>query len=186
MGIVASILESFGFGNTERRILLVGLDAAGKTTILYKLKLGDTICTIPTIGFNVETVKYKRLTFTMWDIGGQDKLRPLWRHYFEHSDAVVFVVDCNDRERMGVAAAELHRMLADNKLADARLLVLANKQDLSGAMGTAELMEQLKLSQLTRGREWYVQPCCATSGDGLHEGLDWLAKALATKPASHH
>ena len=64
----------------ERRILMVGLDAAGKTTILYKLKLGEVVTTIPTIGFNVETVEYKNISFTVWDVGGQDKIRTLWRH----------------------------------------------------------------------------------------------------------
>ncbi len=89
------------------RILMVGLDgmlplsraagalltqcapAAGKTTILYKLKLGEVVTTIPTIGFNVETVQYKKIEFTVWDVGGQDKIRPLWRHYFQNT-----YVDC--------------------------------------------------------------------------------------------
>lgn len=70
-----------GFGTRDMRILMVGLDAAGKTTVLYKLKLGEIVTTIPTIGFNVETVKYKNINFTVWDVGGQDKIRPLWRHY---------------------------------------------------------------------------------------------------------
>ena len=56
--------------------LMVGLDAAGKTTILYKLKLGEVVTTIPTIGFNVEQVDYKNISFTVWDVGGQDKIRP--------------------------------------------------------------------------------------------------------------
>merc|ERR1712126_464283 len=74
------------------RILMVGLDAAGKTTILYKLKLGEIVTTIPTIGFNVETVEYKNISFTVWDVGGQDKIRPLWRHYFQNTDGLIFVV----------------------------------------------------------------------------------------------
>lgn len=70
------------FGNKEMRILMLGLDAAGKTTILYKLKLGQSVTTIPTVGFNVETVTYKNVKFNVWDVGGQDKIRPLWRHYY--------------------------------------------------------------------------------------------------------
>ena len=77
----------------------VGLDAAGKTTILYKLKLGEIVTTIPTIGFNVETVEYKNIQFTVWDVGGQDKIRPLWRHYFSNTQGLIFVVDSNDRDR---------------------------------------------------------------------------------------
>merc|ERR1711965_992634 len=86
-------------GKREMRILMVGLDAAGKTTILYKLKLGEVVTTIPTIGFNVEAVTYKNITFTVWDVGGQDKIRPLWRHYYEDAQGVIFVVDSNDPAR---------------------------------------------------------------------------------------
>ena len=92
----------------------VGLDAAGKTTILYKLKLGEIVTTIPTIGFNVETVEYKNISFTVWDVGGQDKIRPLWRHYFQNTQGLIFVVDSNDRERIdgdNGAKDELHRMV---------------------------------------------------------------------------
>ena len=70
------------FGSKEMRLLMLGLDAAGKTTILYKLKLGQDVTTIPTVGFNVETVSYKNVKFNVWDVGGQDKIRPLWRQYF--------------------------------------------------------------------------------------------------------
>jgi len=80
MGLSISKLFNGLWGKKEMRILMVGLDAAGKTTILYKLKLGEIVTTIPTIGFNVETVEYKNISFTVWDVGGQDKIRPLWRH----------------------------------------------------------------------------------------------------------
>ena len=87
MGLAFSGLWQRMFGKEERRILMVGLDAAGKTTILYKLKLGEIVTTIPTIGFNVETVEYKNISFTVWDVGGQDKIRPLWRHYYQNTQA---------------------------------------------------------------------------------------------------
>merc|ERR1719229_1168052 len=98
-------------GKQEMRILMVGLDAAGKTTVLYKLKLGGVVTTIPTIGFNVETVDYKNISFTVWDVGGQDRIRPLWRHYYMGTNAIIFVVDSNDRERMEEAREELWKML---------------------------------------------------------------------------
>uniref|UniRef100_A0A3P9PL60 ADP-ribosylation factor-like protein 14 n=1 Tax=Poecilia reticulata TaxID=8081 RepID=A0A3P9PL60_POERE len=88
------------FGNKEMRILMLGLDAAGKTTILYKLKLGQSVTTIPTVGFNVETVTYKNVKFNVWDVGGQDKIRPLWRHYYTGTQGLIFVVDCADRDRI--------------------------------------------------------------------------------------
>jgi len=107
MGAFASLFKQL-FSKKEMRILMVGLDAAGKTTILYKLKLGEIVTTIPTIGkagllagkgnaslwryfptgFNVETVEYKNISFTVWDVGGQDKIRPLWRHYFQNTQGM--------------------------------------------------------------------------------------------------
>lgn len=126
----------------------VGLDAAGKTTILYKLKLGEIVTTIPTIGFNVETVEYKNICFTVWDVGGQDKIRPLWRHYFQNTQGLIFVVDSNDRERICEAQDELQKMLSEDELRDAVLLLFANKQDLPNAMAASELTEKLALNQL--------------------------------------
>ena len=152
MGLTFSRLFARLFSKKEMRILMVGLDAAGKapwlgwpplvlitlsdrpqclagkTTILYKLKLGEIVTTIPTIGFNVETVEYKNISFTVWDVGGQDKIRPLWRHYFQNTQGLIFVVDSNDRDRIGEARDELHRMLNEDELREAVLLVFANKQ----------------------------------------------------------
>ena len=139
MGLAFSGLWQRMFGKEERRILMVGLDAAGKTTILYKLKLGEIVTTIPTIGFNVETVEYKNISFTVWDVGGQDKIRPLWRHYYQNTQGLIFVVDSNDRDRVDDAKEELHRMLNEDELRDAVVLVFANKQDLPQAMPAAEV-----------------------------------------------
>ena len=128
MGLSFSKLFANLFGNKEMRILMVGLDAAGKTTILYKLKLGEIVTTIPTIGFNVETVEYKNISFTVWDVGGQDKIRPLWRYYFQNTQGIIFVVDSNDRDRIAEAREELQQMLNEDELRDALLLVFANKR----------------------------------------------------------
>ncbi|XP_075894593.1 ARF GTPase 2a [Nelusetta ayraudi] len=177
MGLAFATLFSKLFGKKEMRILMVGLDAAGKTTILYKLKLGEIVTTIPTIGFNVETVEYKNISFTVWDVGGQDKIRPLWRHYFQNTQGLIFVVDSNDRERIAEAREELMRMLAEDELKEAVLLVFANKQDLPNAMNAADITEKLGLHSM-RNREWYIQATCATDGAGLYEGLDWLSNAL--------
>lgn len=178
MGLTISSLFTRLFGKQQMRILMVGLDAAGKTTILYKLKLGEIVTTIPTIGFNVETVEYKNISFTVWDVGGQDKIRPLWRHYFQNTQGLIFVVDSNDRERAQEAKEELTKMLQEDELKDAVLLVFANKQDLPNAMACSELSEKLGLSSI-RGRKWYIQSTCATQGQGLYEGLDWLSSELA-------
>jgi len=162
------------------RILMVGLDAAGKTTILYKLKLGEVVTSVPTIGFNVETVDYKNVRFTVWDVGGQDKIRRLWRFYFQNTEGLIYVVDCNDRERIEEARQELHKMLGEDELRDAVLLVFANKQDLPNAMTAATLTDKLGLQSL-RNRQWYIQSTCALTGEGLYEGMDWLSNTIAKK-----
>ncbi|XP_041028387.1 ADP-ribosylation factor 1-like isoform X1 [Juglans microcarpa x Juglans regia] len=180
MGLALSRFVKMLFARKEMRILMVGLDAAGKTTILYKLKLGEIVTTIPTIGFNVETVEYKNVSFTVWDVGGQDKIRPLWRHYFQNTQGLIFVVDSNDRERISEARDELHRMLSEDELRDAILLVYANKQDLPKALTVSEITDKLGLHSL-RQRRWYIQAACATNGQGLYEGLDWLSSNISSK-----
>ncbi len=177
----------------------VGLDAAGKTTILYKLKLGRDRhhhpyhrfvsfapgrvqeLTILSIGFNVETVEFQNISFTVWDVGGQDKIRPLWRHCgsiviskisqlpklnnckdFQNTQGIIYVIDSNDRERVSEAREELHRMLNEDELRDALLLVFANKQDLPNAQSAAELTDKLGLHSLTN-RTWYIQVCRVSS-----------------------
>jgi len=150
MGLTISNLMSRLFAKKQMRILMVGLDAAGKTTILYKLKLGEIVTTIPTIGFNVETVEYKNISFTVWDVGGQDKIRPLWRHYYQNTQGLIFVVDSSDRERIQESHDELHKMLNEDELRDAIVLVFANKQDLPNALSVTELTEKLGLNTLRR------------------------------------
>ncbi|KAJ5073375.1 adp-ribosylation factor a1b [Anaeramoeba ignava] len=179
MGKLFSKLFS-GLGKKDMRILMLGLDAAGKTTILYKLKLGEVVNTIPTIGFNVETVQYKKINFTVWDVGGQERIRALWRHYYNNTQGLIYVVDSNDKDRMDEAHDELHKMLAEDELKDAVVLVFANKQDLPNSLTAAEVAEKLALSSL-KGRKWYIQSTCATTGDGLYEGLEWLSKTLKSK-----
>ena len=177
--LLSNIYSRFGSYRRDVRILLLGLDAAGKTTILYKLKMNETVNTIPTIGFNMESLQYKNVEFQCWDIGGQDKLRTLWRHYYEGSHAVIFVVDSADRERIEEAQETLHAMINSEELGNAVLLVYANKQDLPGAMTTPEVVDKLGLVDLKR--KWYIQASNATRGDGLYEGLDWLSKNIPAK-----
>jgi len=178
MGLTISGLFNRLFAKTQMRILMVGLDAAGKTTILYKLKLGEIVTTIPTIGFNVETVEYKNISFTVWDVGGQDKIRPLWRHYFQNTQGLIYVVDSSDSERIAEAHSELNKMLKEDELRDCLVLVFANKQDLPNALSVTEVTTKLGLNNL-RGRKWYVQAATATQGTGLYEGLDWLSTELS-------
>ncbi|VTJ61737.1 ADP-ribosylation factor 4-like [Marmota monax] len=178
MGLTISSLFSRLFGKKQMHISMVGLDAAGKTTILYKLKLGEIVPTIPNIGFNMETIEYKNICFTVWDVGGQDKIRPLWRHYFQNSQGLIFVLDSNDRERIQEGAQVLQKMLEEDELQDAVLLLFANKHDFPNAMAISEMTDKLGLQSLLN-RTWYVQATWATQGTGLYEGLDWLSKELS-------
>ncbi len=161
----------------EANIVMVGLDGAGKTTVLYKLKTGDSILSVPTVGFNIEVLEYKNLKFNVWDVGGQDRIRPLWKHYYQNASGVIYVVDSNDPDRIEEAAEELAKMLQEDTLSGVPVLVLANKQDLPRAMKISAMTEQLGMGSL-KNRKWFVQGCCGTSGDGLYEGLDWLSTAV--------
>ena len=178
MGLFISRLFDSLSSKEHRRIIFIGLDAAGKTTILYKLHLGEVVHTIPTVGFNVETVGYKNIEMTCWDIGGQKKIRPLWQHYYENTDAIVFVIDSNDPERIDEAKEELDHLMNHDLLRDAVLLVYANKQDLPNAVSCPVLMEKLGLNTNYRHRQWHIQGTVACNGTGLYEGLDWVVGAL--------
>ncbi|OIW08802.1 hypothetical protein TanjilG_16383 [Lupinus angustifolius] len=171
------------FANTEMRVVMLGLDAAGKTTILYKLHIGEVLSTVPTIGFNVEKVQYKNVIFTVWDVGGQEKLRALWRHYFNNTDGLIYVVDSLDRERLGKAKQEFQNIINDPFMLNSVILVFANKQDLRGAMTPREVCEGLGLFDL-KNRKWHIQATCALKGDGLYEGLDWLSTTLKERKAA--
>jgi ADP-ribosylation factor 6 len=161
-----SVTDSRGHTEYQQKHVLTSLSPA----ILYKLKLNQDVTTIPTVGFNVETVTYKNVKFNVWDVGGQDKIRPLWRHYFSGTQGLIFVIDSNDRARIDEARQELHRIILDREMKEALLLVFANKQDIPGAMTPTEVTEKLRLGQL-KERMWYVVPSCATTGEGLFEGL---------------
>jgi len=180
MGLAWSLLWGRLAPLRDARLVMVGLDAAGKTTILQRLRLGEVVQTVPTIGFNVETLEYGRLSMTVWDVGGQEQLRRLWRHYYAGTQGAVFVLDSADRGRVDAAREELRRLLEDPALHGVPLLVYANKQDLPDALTEKEAVEELDLGPLLQRqhRQWLVQPACATSGEGLYEGLDWLSSAV--------
>lgn len=177
MGAGMSWLSGLLWAKKEIRILILGLDNAGKTTLLYRLKIGEVVTTIPTIGFNVESVTYKNLNFNVWDLGGQTSIRPYWRCYYANTAAVIFVIDSTDIDRLGTASEELAAMLNEDELKDAALLVFANKQDQPGAKGAGEISEALRLGEL-RDRNWSIVACSAVDGRGVDEGMDWLVQTV--------
>eukprot|EP00835_Amoeboradix_gromovi_P004094 NODE_300_length_11422_cov_0.297978.p6 type:complete len:155 gc:universal NODE_300_length_11422_cov_0.297978:2173-2637(+) len=138
----------FGAIKKESRILILGLDNAGKTTILYRLQLGEIVQTVPTIGFNVESVTYKNTTFQVWDLGGQSSIRPYWRCYYAQTDAIIYVVDSSDQERLSLAQSELLSMLGEEELKGVLLMVLANKQDVPQAKSVVDISNTLGLQKV--------------------------------------
>lgn len=166
-------------------IVMLGLDSAGKSTVLYRLKFDQYVNTVPTVGFNCEKVKgttgkAKGVSFTIWDVGGQDKVRPLWRSYTRSTDGMVFVVDSCDEERLEEARCELIRTARATETAGVPVLVLANKQDLRGAKDAEELTKLLDLNELSNppAHLWHIQPTCGITGEGLDEGLEHLYQMI--------
>ncbi|GFR26290.1 ADP-ribosylation factor-like protein 1 [Trichonephila clavata] len=176
MGGIMSFFKNL-LGNKEMRILILGLDGAGKTTILYRLQVGEVVTTIPTIGFNVEQVTYRNLRFSVWDLGGQTSIRPYWRCYYSNTDAIIYVVDSADRDRVGVSKHELVSMLKEEELKKAILVVLANKQDVEGALTVPEVHQALGLDAL-KNRTFQIFKTSAIQGEGLDEAMEWLSNML--------
>ncbi len=156
------------------RIIMLGLDNAGKTTLLYKLKLNEIVTTIPTVGFNVECVSYRNINFTIWDVGGQHRIRKLWDYYFENAFSLIFVIDSSDWKRIEEAKEELWGIMNNLEMEGKPLLVFSNKQDIEESYSVEEITIKLGLLNC-KSRKWHVQGCSAISGEGIYEGLDWLA-----------
>ena len=167
------------FMNTEMRAAILGLDGAGKTTLLYNLHLGEVVKTIPTIGFNVERVTYKRCDFHLWDVGGQTRMRNLWHHYLNNTGVLIYVIDSNDRDRLEENRTVLQQLLNEPKLENAKVLIFANKSDIPGCMTTIEIAEGLELEKI-HTHTWRIQDCSATRGDGIYEGMDWVVSQISS------
>ncbi|KAH8985878.1 GTP-binding protein [Lactarius akahatsu] len=169
----------------EMRVLFLGLDNAGKTTILKKLNGEDITGVSPTLGFNIKTFVHGHYTLNIWDVGGQRTLRPYWRNYFEQTDALVWVVDSGDRLRMSDCKQELHSLLLEDRLAGASLLVFANKQDIQGSMTGKEIEQAhfLKVLDLPgiKSHQWSIVSCSAVTGHNLLEGLNWVVGEVASR-----
>ena len=174
--IINKLLNSLS--DMKAKILMLGLDNAGKTTILYQMKLNEAVASVPTVGFNVEEVNYKGLQFNVWDIGGQTKLRSLWHHYYSGSDAVIYVLDSSDEERIQLARDTLEEVINNPDMLHCPLLLFANKMDMT-SLRPAALVEKMGLHHTKR--PWHLQPCCGLNGDGIIEGFEWLRKELKNK-----
>jgi len=177
MGLLVTKLWRFFWSNEEHKVIIVGLDNAGKTTILYQFLMGEVVHTSPTIGSNVEQVTWRNIHFVMWDIGGQENLRTSWTTYYAHTEFIILVIDSTDRERLQVAKQELYRMLANEDLNKSSVLIYANKQDVAGSMTAADISNELNLTSVKTHR-WQIQSCCALTGQGLQQGLEWMVSGI--------
>ncbi|KAI9295245.1 ADP-ribosylation factor-like protein 2-like protein [Neoconidiobolus thromboides FSU 785] len=179
MGML-TLLKKIRSKEKEMRILVLGLDNAGKTSILKKLN-GEPIDSIsPTLGFNILSLSHKEYKLNFWDVGGQVSLRSYWKNYFEGTEGLIWVVDASDKDRLIDTRIELNKLLDQEKLSGITILILANKQDISGALSCQEISKYLELDNIDN-HHWKVLPCSALTGQNLFEGIDWLILDIASR-----
>ena len=176
MGLL-TLLRKLKKDETEARILVLGLDNAGKTTILKKLSEEDASHIMPTQGFNVKSLQVDGFKLNMWDIGGQKSIRPYWRNYYEQTDCLIYVIDSADRRRLEETGVELGQLLEEEKMTGAPVMIFANKQDLLNAQPASDISTALNLHTI-RDRAWQIQPCSAKTGEGLQEGMEWIVNTM--------
>ena len=179
MGLL-TLLRKLKKTDNEARILVLGLDNSGKTTILKKLSEEDITHIMPTQGFNIKSLAHGDFKLNVWDIGGQKSIRPYWRNYFDQTDALIYVIDSADRRRMEETGVELGQLLEEEKLAAIPVLIFANKQDLMNALPPDEIAEGLSLSSI-RDRSYWIQGCSAKDGSNLQDGMEWLVEQVNEK-----
>ncbi|XP_052047219.1 ADP-ribosylation factor-like protein 11 [Apodemus sylvaticus] len=176
-GAIMGSVNSRGH-KAEAQVVMMGLDSAGKTTILYKLKGNQLVDTLPTVGFNVEPLEAPgHVSLTLWDIGGQSQLRATWKDYLEGTDLLVYVLDSTDEARLPEAVAELKEVLENPNMAGVPFLVLANKQEAPDALPLLEIRNRLGLERF-QDRCWELRACSALTGQGLQEALQSLLHLL--------
>ena len=175
--ILSKIIEFFTKSRNNFKIIILGMQNAGKTTILYRLSLGQLVKTTPTIGSNVEELVYENVKFQAWDLGGQESTRSVWDVYYMNTDGVIYVIDSQDENNYEESKVQFHKILKHSALKNATILIYANKQDLPGAKNIIDIIKDYELDKI-KNHSWQIQPCSATRGEGLIEGLKWLSEQL--------
>ncbi|AOA65338.1 GTP-binding protein involved in beta-tubulin (Tub2p) folding [Komagataella phaffii CBS 7435] len=181
MGLL-SIIRKQKLKDKEIRVLLLGLDNSGKTTIVKSLLNEDVKEVSPTMGFNINTLSYQEFTLNIWDIGGQSTLRPFWFNYFERTDSLVWVVDVSAINRLRESFQEFEKVLQEDRLVGCNLLILLNKIDIiptdkSLDAIVSDVVEELHLKEITN-HCWNVLPVSAYTGQNLHQGIDWVVEEV--------
>ncbi|NP_001171750.1 ADP-ribosylation factor-like protein 6 [Saccoglossus kowalevskii] len=181
MGLLDKLAAWLGFKKKEVHVLCIGLDNSGKTTIINQLKPKDSQYEdiVPTIGFSVEKFASSALSFTVFDMSGQGRYRNLWEHYYKDAQAVIFVVDSSDKLRMVVAKDEMDQLLSHSDIKNRRLpfLFFANKMDLREALSSVKVSSMMGLENL-QNKPWHICASNALTGEGLHEGVEWLTDQI--------
>jgi len=180
MGFIFSkIIDFFSRSRNNFKIIILGIQNAGKTTILYRLSIGQLVKTTPTIGSNVEEISYNNVKLQAWDLGGQESTRSIWDVYFVNTDAIIYVVDSHD-ETYDDSKTQFYKLLKNEALKNAVILIYANKQDLPGAKNVGEIIQIYELDSI-KNHIWHIQPCSAQTGEGLITGMKWLSDQLVFK-----
>ena len=178
--ILSKIIEFFTKNRNNFKIIILGMQNAGKTTILYRLSLGTLVKTTPTIGSNVEELTYNNVKFQAWDLGGQESIRSVWDVYYMNTDAIVYVIDSQDDEYFEESKSQFHKLLKHPTLKNATILIFANKQDLTRAKNINKLIQDYEFDKI-KSHVWHIQPCSALKGEGLITGIKWLSEQLVFK-----
>ena len=175
--LLSKIIEFFTKSRNNFKIIILGMQNAGKTTILYRLSLGQLVKTTPTIGSNVEELTHNNVKFQAWDLGGQESTRSVWDVYYMSTDAVVYVIDSQDDENFEESKAQFHKVISHPNLKNTIILIFANKQDLPGAKDVNKLIEDYEFDKI-KNHIWKIQSCSALKGEGLISGIKWLSEQL--------
>jgi len=182
--LISKVIEFFSRSKNNFKIIILGIQNAGKTTILYRLALGQLVKTTPTIGSNVEEINYNNVKFQAWDLGGQENMRSVWDVYYLNTDGVIFVIDSNDKENYEESKNQFYKILQNDTLKNAVILIFANKQDLLTSKKVNEIIEIYELDSI-KNHVWHIQPCSANTGEGLLTGIKWLSDQLISKSSNN-
>ena len=172
MGLL-SHLKQLKKNSKEKKLLVLGLDNSGKTTILRSISEENIKNIKPTEGFNMKNLAVEGVSLCVWDLGGQTVLREYWSNYFDNTSALIYVVDSADEKRLEESGVELKKLLNEEQLKNVPFLIFANKQDIEIALPPDEISDALFLDKIN-DRNWNIVACSAVTKDGLTDGLDWL------------